>query len=182
MYPKWNIKALSQVLMQVVSRGKLSPLARKVASMGRNTAKNMMVSECVEKYSLLLESILGLPSEVALPKNVSEIPLNLKEKWQWTLFDSVSNTPGVDTKLRSYDFLDTFEERWNRTQVERSVPVTVSDDSFMYRIWQDEKESVISNARRRREEEEVTRVGIGPRFISMYFLKDSLVTIMSLAY
>lgn len=126
-----------------------------MASIGRSTAKNLMVSECIEGYALLLENILKLPSEVALPKVVSEIPLNLKEKWQWHLLESVSNLTNLNTTLRSYAFLDKLEEQWNHSQLEKSGPTTAADDSFIYSIWQEEKDIEMANARKRREEEEV---------------------------
>lgn len=159
LFPKGNVKVLSQAISQVISKGKLSPLAHNMASLGRVTAKNLLVSECVEGYALLLENILRLPSEVALPKAVTEIPANLKERWQWHLFDSVSELKNSNTTTRSYSFLDKFEEQWYRTQLERSAPVIAGDDSFVYSIWLEEKRTEMENARKRREEEEVSDVG-----------------------
>lgn len=155
LFPKGNVKVLSQAISQVISKGKLSPLAHNMASLGRVTAKNLLVSECVEGYALLLENILRLPSEVALPKAVTEIPANLKERWQWHLFDSVSDLKNSNTTTRSYSFLDKFEEQWYRTQLERSAPVIAADDSFVYSIWLEEKSTEMENARKRREEEEL---------------------------
>ncbi|EXB52710.1 hypothetical protein L484_022487 [Morus notabilis] len=155
LFPKGNVKVLSQAISQVISKGKLLPLAHNMASLGRATAKNLMVSECVEGYALLLENILRLPSEVALPKAVKEIPAKLKERWQWHLFEPVSNLKNLNTTTRSYSFLDNFEEQWNRTQLERSASVTAADDSFVYSIWQEEKRTEMENARRRREEEQL---------------------------
>ncbi|PON49606.1 Glycosyl transferase [Parasponia andersonii] len=155
LFPKGNVKALSQVILQVIWKGKLSPLAHNMAEIGRSTAKNLMVAECVEGYTLLLDNILKLPSEVALPKAVSEIPLNLKEKWQWHLFESVSDLKNLNTTLRSYAFLDKFEEQWSLSQLEKSGPTTEADDSFIYSIWQEEKDSEMANTRKRREEEEL---------------------------
>ena len=143
--------------MEVVSKGKLSALARNVASLGRGTAQNLMVSECIEGYALLLENILRLPSEVALPKAVSEIPLNLKEKWQWHFFESVSNSTNLNGTLRSDAFLDKFEELWNQTQLERLTPKVAADDTFIYSIWQDEKYTQMEYAKKRREEERLKK-------------------------
>ncbi|XP_062090569.1 uncharacterized protein LOC133796894 [Humulus lupulus] len=155
LFPKGNVKVLSQVLLQVISKGELSPLARNMALAERSTAKNLMVSECVEGYALLLENILKLPSEVALPKAVSEIPLNLKDKWQWHLFESVSNLTNWNKSLRTYTVLDKFEEQLNRSQLEKSGSVSANDDSFIYSLWQEEKNIEIANARKRREDEEL---------------------------
>ena len=120
-----------------------------------------MVSECIEGYALLLENILRLPSEVALPKAVSEIPLNLKEKWQWHFFESVSNSTNLNGTLRTDAFLDKFEELWNQTQLERLTPKVAADDTFIYSIWQDEKYTQMEYAKKRREEEEVRHRHVG---------------------
>ena len=55
-------------------------MAHNIASIGRGTVKNLMVQETVEGYTLLLENVLKLPSEVAPPKAVIEIPSKLKEE------------------------------------------------------------------------------------------------------
>ncbi|KAL5572028.1 hypothetical protein UlMin_021625 [Ulmus minor] len=154
LFPKGNVGALSQVILQVVSKGKLSPLARNMASIARGTAKNLMASECVEGYALLLENVIKLPSEVALPRAVSEIPLELKEKWQWDLFE-VSNLTNLNTRLKSYSFLDNFEVQWNHTQREKFGSIAAASDSFIYSIWEEEKHIQMANSRRRREEEEL---------------------------
>ncbi|KAF3456540.1 hypothetical protein FNV43_RR01193 [Rhamnella rubrinervis] len=58
---------------------------------GKSYCKNLMALESVEGYALLLENVFRFPSEVAPPKDATEVPLNMKEKWQWNLFESVSN-------------------------------------------------------------------------------------------
>lgn len=155
LYPKENIIVLSQIVQQVVSKGKLSPVARNVASIGRGAAKNLMVQESVEGYALLLENVLRLPSEVAPPKSIAEIPLKLKEEWQWHLFEAVSNLKNLSTTLRSGIFLDNFEKQWNQSQRGKVLPITAADNSFIYSIWEEEKQIEIANSRKRREEEEV---------------------------
>lgn len=82
-FPKDNIRVLRQIILEVISNGKLSPLARNIASVGRSTAKNLMVSEAIDGYATLLQNIIKLPSEVAPPKAVSEISHHVKEQWQW---------------------------------------------------------------------------------------------------
>ncbi|KAE8685128.1 putative UDP-rhamnose:rhamnosyltransferase 1-like isoform 1 [Hibiscus syriacus] len=67
-FPKENIRVLTQIILEVIPNGKLSPLARNIASIGRGTVKNLMVPETVEGYAFLLENVLKLPSEVAPPK------------------------------------------------------------------------------------------------------------------
>lgn len=155
LFPKEDIRVLSQIVMQVISKGKLSPLARNVASIGRDTAKNLMVLETIEGYAFLLENVLKLPSEAVPPKDIAEIPLNLKEKWQWHLFEGVLNLTYSNRTLRSSKFLDNLEEQWNHTQGRRSGSITAVNDSFIYSIWVEEKQIEIANSRKRREEEEV---------------------------
>ncbi|XP_024932638.3 uncharacterized protein LOC107423728 [Ziziphus jujuba] len=155
LYPKEDIDVLSQIVLQVVSNGKLSPLAQNMASTGRDTAKNLMVLESIEGYASLLENVLRLPSEVAPPKAIAEIPLKLKEEWQWQLFEAVSNLKTLNTTLRSSIFLDNFEKQWNQTQRGKARPIPAADDWFIYSIWEDEKQIEIANSRKRREEEEL---------------------------
>ncbi|CAL9007370.1 unnamed protein product [Prunus brigantina] len=153
LFPKENIRVLSQIILQVISKGKLSPLARNIASIGRGTAKSMMVSETIEGYASLLENVLMLPSEVAPPRAVAEIPPKLKEQWQWHLFEAVSNLTHLDRNLRSHTFLDDFEEQYNRTQQQTFNAITATNYSFLYSIWAEEKFSQMVNSKKRREEE-----------------------------
>ncbi|KAF3439932.1 hypothetical protein FNV43_RR18210 [Rhamnella rubrinervis] len=155
LFPKEDIRVLSQIVMQVISKGKLSSLARNMVSMGRVTAKNLMALESVEGYALLLENVFRFPSEVAPPKDATEVPLNMKEKWQWNLFESVSNFTYFNKTLRSSTFLDNLEEQWNHTQRGRFGAITAFNDSFIYSIWEEQKHIEIANARKRREEEEL---------------------------
>ncbi|KAJ6344063.1 hypothetical protein OIU76_005736 [Salix suchowensis] len=67
LFPKENLKVLTQIVLQALSKGTLSPSAHNIVSMGKNTAKNFMVLETVEGYATLLENVLELPSEVAPP-------------------------------------------------------------------------------------------------------------------
>ncbi|KAM3248122.1 hypothetical protein P3L10_009890 [Capsicum annuum] len=76
-------------MLQVVSNGELSLLAYKAASVGQHNARNLMVSESVEGYALLLENFLQFPSEVEYPKVVTEIPKKPKAEWQCQLFEAI---------------------------------------------------------------------------------------------
>ncbi|CAK9153640.1 unnamed protein product, partial [Ilex paraguariensis] len=155
LFPKENIKFLKQIMLQVVSKGKLSPLARNIASIGKQTAKNLMVLETVEGYALLLEHILKLPSEVAPSQSVKEIPSKLKAEWQWHLFKEMADFTYLNRTSRSYGFLDNVESQWNHTQRESSGAVTAPNETFLYSIWDEEKSVQMNNTRKRREEEEL---------------------------
>lgn len=136
-----------------MGNGKLSPLARNVASIGKHTAKNIMVSDSIEGYSLLLENVLQFSSEVALPQAISVLPQNLKEEWQWHHFQSISDQTYVDKIRKGYTFLDDLEKQWNNSQRESSS--TVTTETFLYSIWEEEKFIQLINTRKRREDEEV---------------------------
>ncbi|KAF5464390.1 hypothetical protein F2P56_014467 [Juglans regia] len=155
LFPKENTKVLTQMIRQVFLKGKISPLARNIASIGRSTARNLMVLETVEGYASLLLNVLKLPSEVASPGDVAEIPPKFKEKWQWHLFEVASNSTYTNRTLRGHTFLDKFEQHWNHTQRERSGDVKAANELFVYNIWEEEKEIAMSNARKGREEEEI---------------------------
>lgn len=156
LFPKENPRFLTQIIRQVFSKGKLSPLARNIASIGRSTAKNLMVSETVEGYALLLVNVLKLPSEVVPPKAVAEMPLKFKEKWQWHLFEAVSNSTYMNSSMRSNTYLDKFEQQWNNTRKYRLGAISAADGFFVYSIWEEEKNIAMANVRKRKEEEEVS--------------------------
>ncbi|CAK7348791.1 unnamed protein product [Dovyalis caffra] len=148
LFPKENLKVLTQTVLQVISNGTLSPLARNISSMGKSTAKNLMVLETVEGYATLLENVLKLPSEVAPPKAVSEIPPKLKKS---------------DRTLKSSRYLKKVEEQWNHMQRESSGSVAATDDSFSYDIWEEERHILMLNTIKRREEEELKDRSDQPR-------------------
>ncbi|KAI4328856.1 hypothetical protein L6164_021179 [Bauhinia variegata] len=155
LFPKDNSKVLTQIILEVISKGKISPLAHNIASIGRSTARNLLVLESIEGYAYLLQNILKLPSEVTLPKDVSEVSPNLKEQWQWHLFEAVSNWTFENRTLRSNTFLDKYEEQWNISQKSKSGVTVATDDSFVYIIWEEERSIQMANTKRRREEEEL---------------------------
>ncbi|PSS03984.1 Glycosyl transferase, family 1 protein [Actinidia chinensis var. chinensis] len=150
LFPKENIRVLTQTILEVVSNGKLSPLARNIASIGKRTAKNLLVLEAIEGYTSLVENVLKLPSEVKTSKAVAEIPSKLKEEWQWQLFESVSDSTYLNRTLRSHKFFEEIEKTWNRTQTQSYGAV---DETFLYSIWEEENLIEMSNTRKRREEE-----------------------------
>ncbi|CBI40456.3 unnamed protein product, partial [Vitis vinifera] len=154
LFPKEKISVLTQVILQMISEGKLSPLVHNIASLGKSTAKNLMVMETVEGYASLLENLLKFPSEVASPKAVTEIPPKLKEEWQWNLFAASGHSTYTNRTSRSHRFLDKFEEQWSQSQTGGSGSVT-TDESFPYSIWEEEKLIGIANAKKRREEDEL---------------------------
>ncbi|KAI3719500.1 hypothetical protein L6452_20400 [Arctium lappa] len=162
LFPKENIKALTQIMLQLVSKGRLSSLTHNIASFGKHTAKNMMVLESVEGYASLVENVLNLPSEVASPRAVSEIPSNIKTEWQWHLFEAIADRKYVNRTLRIYHFLDKVEKRWNCTVKESSADV-VADDTFLYSIWEEERSIQIAAAKKRREDGELRDRSEQPR-------------------
>jgi hypothetical protein len=145
-------------MLEVISKRKISPLARNIASMGRRTAKNLMVSEAINGYATLLQNIIKLPSEVVPPKAVSEISPHVKEKWQWNLLEAVPNSTYQNRVLRSNTFLDKYEDHWNRSRKERSSTAVADSDSFVYMIWEEEKHIQMAITRKRIEDEEVRSV------------------------
>lgn len=155
LFPKEKISALTQILLQMISEGKLSPVVHKIASLGKSIAKNLMVVEAVEGYASLLENLLKFPSEVASPKAVIQIPPKLKEEWQWNLFAISGHSTYTNRTSRSHRFLDKFEDQWGQSQTGASSSVTATNESFLYGIWEEEKLIGIANARKRREDDEV---------------------------
>lgn len=155
LFPKDNIRVLRQILLEVISKGKISPLACNIASIGRSTAKNLMASEAIDGYASLLQNILRLPSEVSPPKAVSEIAPNFKEQWQWHLFEAFPNMTYQNRALRSNTFLDKYEHQLNHSQKNRSTTAVSANDVFVYSLWEEEKYTQLAITKKRREDEEV---------------------------
>nr|GMD31581.1 Phosphatidyl-myo-inositol mannosyltransferase [Ipomoea batatas] len=152
LYPKQNVEVLTQIMAQAVANGKLSLLARNAASIGKQTARNVMVSESVEGYALLLENILRFSSEAANPQSVTKIPLKLKSEWQWHLFEAIDTEHTQNRTWRTYMSLNKLEKQWNHTEKESSVAMS---DTFVYSIWEEEKYIQMANRMKRREDDEL---------------------------
>lgn len=116
---------------------------------------NLMVSETVEGYASLLDAVLKLPSEAAPAKEVAEIPSKLKEKFQWQLFKGVSNLTVLQMNKKSFTILDEFEKNWNHTPKRKPGSSFAFNESFIYDVWEEERHTLMSNIKRRREEDEV---------------------------
>lgn len=172
LFPKDNIRVLTQIILQVITNGKISPLARNIASIGRGSVKNLMALETIEGYALLLENVLNLPSEVAFPKAIKELSPKLKEEWQWHLFEPFLNSTHEDRTSRSEKFLNQVELQLNHTERERYLSLPSTDDSFLYDIWKEEKEIQMLNVRKRREEEEV-RIAVAVGTARLYYFNCS---------
>ncbi|XP_076934228.1 uncharacterized protein LOC143600416 [Bidens hawaiensis] len=163
LFPKENIKDLTRVMLQVVSKRKLSSLARNTASTGKNTAKNMMALESVEGYASLIENIMKLPSEVASPRAISEIPSDTKTEWQWHLFEAIADHGYANRTFKIHHFLDQVESQWNHTLKEQTLGAIPADDTFVYGLWEDEKRNQIMKARKAREDDELRDKSEQPR-------------------
>ncbi|XP_010556580.1 PREDICTED: uncharacterized protein LOC104825864 [Tarenaya hassleriana] len=154
LFPKENLKALTQIVLEVTSKGKLSPLARDISLTGKTTVRNMMARETIEGYATLIRNAFKFSSEVASPKDVNEISPKLRDEWQWHFFEAFLNMSHENGTARSYEFLTKVEEQWNRTSLSGIKFEAVNDDSFVYEIWEEERYLQMMNARKRREEEE----------------------------
>ncbi|KAI3703180.1 hypothetical protein L1987_73076 [Smallanthus sonchifolius] len=163
LFSKENIKDLTRIMLKVVSAGELSSVARHIALTGKNTAKNMMVLESVEGYASLIENILKLPSEVASPREISEIPSDAKTEWQWHFFESIADHKYVNRTLRIHNFLDKVESQWNHTLKEESSGAILANDTFVYGLWEEEKRNQMMKARKTREDDELRDRSEQPR-------------------
>lgn len=156
LFPKDNISILTLITSKIIANGKLSPLAHNIASIGKNTAKTMMVPETIDGYGFLLENVLKLPSEVGPIKGITEISPKVKEEWQWHRFEAIAESTYSNSTLKSSIFLDNIEEQWNQTKTQNLGALPVEDETtFLYSIWMEEKSIRIASAKKRREEEEL---------------------------
>lgn len=154
LFPKDNVKVLREIIRQLVSKGKLSLLAHDVASQAKDTARNFLVSEAVEGYAQLLETVLRLPSEVANPKSVGDVSPEFRKEWKWKLFETSAGPMYQNRTSRSFNFLDKFEKAWNQTR--ESSGMTSGEELFLYSIWEEHKSTELAAARKKREDEEVS--------------------------
>ncbi|XP_031111693.1 uncharacterized protein LOC116015682 isoform X2 [Ipomoea triloba] len=143
LFPKENIKVLTQIMTQLVSNGNLSLLAQNAALAGLHAARNLMVSQSVEGYALLMENILGFPSEV------ENLLASLNIAWQGQLFQAIDSNQSQNT----HKSLDILEKQLFHTQ--RMDPVMQIDETFVYSIWEEEKINQAVNRRKQREDEEL---------------------------
>lgn len=155
LFPKDNVKALRQIIKQLVLRGNLSLLAREVALRAKDTAGNFLVSEAVEGYAELLETVLRLPSEVAIPKSVADISPEFKKVWKWESFEMLAGPIYQNRTSRSFNFLEKVEKEWNQTRRESSG-MTAVEELFVYSIWEEQKSTELATTRKKREDEEVS--------------------------
>ena len=174
LFPKDDINVLTKILLKVISRSRLSPLAHNVASIGKGTAKNMKAIEAIEGYASLLENILKLPSEVAVPKPFADIPSKYKSEWRWSVLNMIR-----DVTYRSRDvgkYLDKIEDL-NKT--EPSIPTSVKDEDFLYSIWEEQKQIDSTIARKRREDAEVSKLSAAMFVLFLNYKLNELVFVHS---
>lgn len=161
LFPKEDIKVLTAVISKIVSRGRLSPLAHNVASIGKGTVRNLKAVEAVEGYASLLANILKLPSEVAVPKSAAEIPSIYKNEWRWSILNLI---PDATYRSRNVSiYLDKIEELWSRNKTEPAVSTSAKEEDFLYSIWEEQRQIDIANARKRREDAELKDRSDQPR-------------------
>lgn len=157
LFPRENLGILTLILTQVISNGKLSYSAQNVASASKDLGKNLMVSESIEGYALLLQNVVRFPSEVTKPKDVGEIPSNLKKEWQWGFFENTTNDnhlSAITTKIVS--IVDKIEEKWSLNQSKISTNISQMEDEAFFSInWAEVRASEKIKTRKRLLDEEV---------------------------
>ncbi|KAG8056152.1 hypothetical protein GUJ93_ZPchr0001g32867 [Zizania palustris] len=156
LFPRKSIDKLTQVLLQAVSNGKISILGQTIASAGKVHAKNLMASETIEGYAVLLENISKFPAEVLNPLTAGEIPVVLKQEWKWHLFEDVKHFNNMNETLTGYNILQKLEDEWHRNQMEdHHSNASKIDETFSVMTWEEERADEIANLKKRVEEEEL---------------------------
>jgi len=156
LFPRKNVGMLAQVLLQAVSNGKVSISGQKIASAGKAHAKNLMASETIEGYAVLLENVVKFPTDALHPLTVDEIPLALKKEWKWHLFEDVKHLHHMNTSLSSYKILKKLEQEWHRNQMENSsLSTTKISDTFSAIAWEEQRANEVMDIKRKMEEDEL---------------------------
>ncbi|KAK3161319.1 hypothetical protein QOZ80_1BG0075630 [Eleusine coracana subsp. coracana] len=155
LFPRKNIAVLSQVLLRAMSNGNLSVTGRKIASAGKAHAKNLMASESIEGYAVLMENVIKFPTDVLSPLSASDIPLALKQEWKWHLFEDVKHLFHANESLTGSKILHKLEEEWHINQIERrAVSTSKISEAFSAIAWEEQRENEILEMKRKMEEEE----------------------------
>lgn len=147
---------LSQVLLRAVLNGKVSVSGQKIASVGKAYAKNLMASETIEGYAMLLENVIKFPTDVLSPLTAREIPLALKQEWKWHLFENVKHLHPINESMPGYKILQKLEQEWHNNLMERP-PVSTSkiSEAFSAIAWEEQRENEVMDIKRKMEEDEV---------------------------
>ena len=146
---------LTQVLLQAVSNGELSVPGQKIASVGKARAKDLMASEALEGYAVLLENVLKIPAEALTPLTSGEIPLALKQEWKWHLFEDVKHLYHMNESLNDCKILQKIEWQINRKDDPHSSTQKI-DEAFSAIAWKEERANGIMSSKMNLEEEEVS--------------------------
>ncbi|KAG0483133.1 hypothetical protein HPP92_011217 [Vanilla planifolia] len=156
LYPKDELGQLTMVVRKAILEGGLSPPAQLIATSGQVEARNLMVSETVQSYSWLLENVLKFSSEISPPKAIADIPSEMKEKWQWHLFEYLSDMNNQTETVRGPEIVEILEEEWNRTHMVNNVSTTSRfDESYSSVNWEIQRLVEAANAKKRLEEDEL---------------------------
>ncbi|CAD6230773.1 unnamed protein product [Miscanthus lutarioriparius] len=156
LFPRKNIGMLAQVLLRAVSNGKVSVSGQKIASAGKAHAKNLMASETIEGYAVLLENIVKFPTDALSPLTAGEIPLALKQEWKWHLFEDVKHLHRMNTSLSGYKILQKLEQEWHRNQMKNSsLSTTKTSDAFSAIAWEEQRANEVMDIKRKMEEDEL---------------------------
>jgi hypothetical protein len=147
---------LTQVLLQAISNGELSVLGQKVASVGKAHAKDLMASEAIEGYAVLLENVLKFPAEALTPLTSGEIPLALKQEWKWHLFEDVKHLYHMNESLTDCKILQKIEEWHTNRKDDPHIGTQKIDEAFSAIAWNEERLNGIMDAKIKLEEEEVS--------------------------
>ncbi|WVZ69619.1 hypothetical protein U9M48_018383 [Paspalum notatum var. saurae] len=156
LFPRKNIGMLTQILLRTVSNGKVSVSGQKIASAGKAHAKNLMASETIEGYAVLLENVIKFPTDVLSPLAAGEIPLALKQEWKWHLFEGVKNLQHMNGSSSGYKILQKLEREWHTNQMERS-PISTSKitEAFSAIAWEEQRANEVMDIKRKMEEDEL---------------------------
>ncbi|XP_057873676.2 uncharacterized protein LOC131079678 isoform X2 [Cryptomeria japonica] len=160
LFPLGNVRMMTEVLTMAISSGKLSVLAHKIAFEGSLHAKNLMASNSIEGYSAILENILQLPSETAVPLPASEIPGTIRGKWQWQLMEETleSDDKYLKQDLKKTSIVFQVEELRTESPPQEDFSLNgsiIQEETFSLSDWKEEKEKEMAEDRERREEEEL---------------------------
>lgn len=172
-------RVLTQIMLDVISKGKISPLARNIASIGRTTSKSLLVSETIADMPICFRIFSGFHLKLLfLGQHQKSLPI-LKSNGSG-IYLKQCQILHIKIAHQEVTHLDKYEEQWNHPQKSRYSVTVADNDSFLYRIWEEEKNIQMAIARRRREEEQVNLYSFPLGRVANQNLSDVLWNLMQL--
>ena len=156
-FPKKNSNALMRAFSLLISNGKLSKFAEAVAFSGKQLAKNMLASECVNSYTKLLKNVLSFLSDVLLPGHFSQSQI---DDWEWKSYRAADmrHIESGSASMKLSSVVHVLEENLSNQLGSENISNSETDNDVLTQLdWDDLREIERNEEIERLEMEEVLK-------------------------